>query len=210
MSKKTFFLSVLVVVIVLAGIIFFRNQANPSSESLAGSLAPENIEPSDTFIEYTDPSGFSFSYPDNLSLSNTAVSDDSVDIADPDTYAALQLFSKDKSGSLNIKIKDSKFKTLDEWLKSENIPESNIPAEKQLGSLKALEVKTTDRLMLASLDQGVLFTVDMPLIEQDFWLKVYNKVIKDFTFSVPETDTAQTGTSYSADEIIFEGEEVIE
>ncbi len=207
MQKKTIILLVLVVVIALALFVFFF-RGNKTSNPLT-LQPPKEVVPSDTFIDYTDPAGFSFSYPDNLSLSNTALSDDSIDIADPDTYASLQLFSKDKSGSLNIKIADTKLKTLEEWLKENQIPESNIPTEKQLGGLKALEVKTSDRVMLAAIDQGVLFTFDMPLIEQDFWMKVYDKVTTDFTFAAPAPAEAQT-TSVSADEVIFEGEEVVE
>lgn len=209
MEKKTLIL-VLIVIVVCAGLIFFFGGKNSSPDSLIETSAPKIVTPSDTFIDYTDPAGFSFSYPDNLSISNSAVSEDSANVMDPDIYASLQLFSNDKSGSLNIKIADTKLKSLDAWLKENQIPETNVPTEKQLGGLKAFEVKTADRLMLAAIDQAVLFTIDMPLIEQDFWMKVYDKVTKDFAFATPEPDTTQTGTSYSADEIIFEGEEVVE
>jgi hypothetical protein len=203
--------AVCIVVLAAAGLYFFTKPKDLTPNISPAIQEKKKVEPSETFIEYTDPSGFTFSYPDNLSLSNAA-SDDSADLIDPDIYAELQLFSKDVSGSLNIKISDTKFKTLDEWLKEKNIPESNIPTEKKLGNLKALEVKTSDRLMLASLDQGVLFTVELPLIEQEFWNKVYDKVVSEFSFSSPQ---AASGTSIgtaavSPDEIVFEGEEVVE
>ena len=125
---------------------------------------------------------------------------------DDSTYADLQLFSKDVSGSLSLRITDTKLKTLDDWLKESSV--SSAPAQKQLGNLKALEVKTNDRLMLAAIDQGVLFSIEVPLIEQDFWMKVYDKVLTDFTFAAPETITA--GVSDSSGEVVFEGEEVVE
>lgn len=209
MNKTTIFLLVLVVAIVaVAGLFFFYSPQKRTLSNPKIDLTVKETKPSETFIDYKDPSGFSFSYPDNLSISNTA-SETSADVADPNAYADLQLFSNDVSGSLNLKIADTKFKTLDEWLKANNIPASNTPIEKKLGNLKALEVKTTDRLMLASLDQGVLFTVELPLIEEDFWMKVYERLLTDFTFA-PPAEVAQEAPNFSGEEVIFEGEEVVE
>lgn len=201
---------IVVVIIAAAGLYFFTKPKDLSPNISPVTKEKKETKPSETFIEYTDPAGFSFSYPDNVSISNVA-SDDSADMIDPNSYADLQLFSKDVSGSINIKIADSKFKTLNDWLKANDIPNTNKPSDKTLGSLKAFEVKTSDRLMLAAIDQGVLFTVEMPLVEQDFWSRVYDKVLADFSFAVPETTTITGAASaVSSDEIVFEGEEVIE
>mgnify|MGYP001564909481 CR=1 FL=1 len=154
-------------------------------------------EPSGTFINYADPAGFVFSYPDNLSITKNETTDSD--------YADITLSSKDASGSLNLKIADSKFKTLDEWLKLNKAAAKEEPKEVKLGNLKAMEVKTSDRLYLGALDQGVLFTIEMPLIEEDFWMKVYEKVISGFSFTSPETVATGAGS-----EVIFEGEEVVE
>lgn len=201
----------LVLGLIFVGVfLFFLRQQDPPQDGEPDLIeTAKEIKPSETFIDYADPAGFSFSYPDNLSIENNA-SEDSSDLIDPNAYADLQLFSKDVSGSLSIKIADTKLKSLDEWLKANNIPETTIPAEKKLGDLKALEVKTNDRIMLASLDQGVLFTVDMPLLEPDFWTKVYDKVLADFAFAAPETTNTASVSNASADEVIFEGEEVVE
>ncbi len=206
MNKTTLFLliGVLVLLTLIAGFIFYRPE-NSIQNPLA-SLQPKEIKPSETFIDYTDPSGFSFSYPDNLSILNVKAQSE----VDSNAYADLQLFSKDKNGSLIIRIEDSELASLNDWLKANNIPSSTTPVEKKLGGLEALEVKTGDRLMLASLDQGVLFTIESPLIEQDFWSKVYDKVLKDFTFASPVADNAEGGSSSSSDEVTFEGEEVVE
>lgn len=209
MNSKTLILIVITCVLLAAGAggfyFLFGSKTEPEFKSIAA--VPKDIKPSETFIEYSDPSGFSFNYPDNLSITNANAGE----IVDPDAYASLQLFSKDKSGSLTIKITDTKLKTREDWLKANGIPESNVPVEKQLGNLKAWEVKTGDRLMLASIDQGVLFAVESPLVEQEFWGKVYDKVLEGFVFNAPETVSATQETAAApADEIVFEGEEVIE
>ena len=154
-------------------------------------------EHSSTFINYEDPAGFEFEYPDNLSIAKNETTDSD--------YADITLSSKDVSGSLNLKITDSKFKTLGEWLKLNKAAAKEAPKEVKLGNLKAMEVKTADRLYLGALDQGVLFTIEMPLIEEDFWMKVYEKVISGFSFTSPETVATEAGS-----EVIFEGEDVVE
>lgn len=171
-------------------------QKNSSNQSpIVQQQAVKNIQPSETLIDYNDPSGFSLSYPDNLSRVKNDITDDS-------TYTDIQLTSKDVSGSLNLKITDSKFTTLDDWLKLNK----GTAKETQLGSLKAMEVITTDRLLLGALDKGVFFTIEIPLIEKDFWMKVYSKVLTSFSFSSPQAQSADTSTS----DVSFEGEEVIE
>lgn len=175
--------------------VFFYKSTN----SLVNPLSIQNkkAEPSETLKEYSDPSGFSFSYPDNLSL-NTKESDET-------TYADLLLSSKDVSGSLSLKISDSKYKTLDEWTKLNRAAASGDPKEVKLGNLKALEITTADRLILGALDQGIFFNIEMPLIEKDFWMKVYTEVLANFSFSVSEQTQASGGSDVS-----FEGEEVVE
>lgn len=161
----------------------------------------ETDEPSETLIEYTDPAGFSFSYPDNLSLIN-------YEIEDLNTYADIKLFANGINGSLSLKISDSKSTSLDDWFKLNKNAIIEPEKEVKLGNLKALELKLSDRLLLGALDQGVLFTIEMPRVEEDFWIKVYSKILETFTFVQPQQDTGQQ--SSSSEEIIFEGEEVLE
>lgn len=192
MNKKI--VAALSLVLIVAGALFFsKGSKNQLSSPLINQ--PKEIIPSETLIEYTDPAGFAFVYPDNLSLKKNEEIDDS-------TYASLQLSSKDVSGSLNLEISDSKFVSIDDWLKLNQ----GSKREVKLGNLKALEVKLTDRLLLGALDQGVLFTIEMPLVEEDFWMKVYNQILTEFSFAPPSKENVGT----SSDDVIFEGEEVVE
>lgn len=169
--------------ILIIWILFFK----PQKTNLQ---SPSTI--SDTFIEYTDPAGFSFSYPDNLSLIKNEIEDDEI-------YADLQLNSNNVSGSLNLKITDSELNSLDEWEKLNTGTVKEVP----LGNLKAKEIRLKDRLLLGALDQGIFFTIEMPLLEEDFWNKVYDQVLKSFSFETEES-------AIPTESIIFEGEEVVE
>lgn len=205
MKTKIILILGIITALIVLGVIFIPfKQQNPLSNPKSNlNLSPKEIKPSETYIEYTDPTGFSFNYPDNLSISKN-------EIEDPNIYTDLQLFSKDVNGSINLKIADSKFKKLEDWLAANKIPNSITPKETNFGNLKALEVRTSDRLLLGSLDQGVLFTVEIPLIEEDFWMKVYQKLLANFTFIAPEVSNTQGVTDSSSSDVIFEGEEVVE
>lgn len=212
MNKKTLILGVVSVLLIVGVIGFFIFNPNKGEVALNMPETKKEVTPSSTYIDYADPAGFSFSYQDNVSIANK-VSENEDTAVDPDAYADLQLFSKDKSGSINLRIADTKFKSLEEWKKDNEIPDSVVASEKMLGQLKASEFRTTDRLFLAAIDQGVLFTVEMPLIEEPFWNEVYNKVVSGFVFEVPEVEVASTGGGAavsSGDEVVFEGEEVVE
>lgn len=200
-KQKTLIFIAVLVVLAAGGALYFLSAPKKQASSPYSPEIIKEAKPSETFIEYTDPSGFTFNYPDNLSIEKSEEMDSS-------TYADLQLFSKDVSGSLALRINDTKLKSVDDWAK-ETAPQG-APIEKKLGTLKALEVKTGDRMMLGAIDQGVLFSIEVPLIEQDFWMQVYNKLLTDFTFAVPETTSTAGGVSYDSEEVIFESEEVVE
>lgn len=189
--KKKIILAVLIIGVVATGLVVL-NPVKKSSLTIPHLQEAKRNLPSETFIDYTDPAGFTFSYPDNLSI----IKNDT----DASTYADLQLSSKDVSGSLNLKITDSEFATINDWLKLYK----SEPVEKKLGNLQAMEVKTPDRLYLGALDQEIFFTIEMPRIEEEFWMKVYDKLLSGFSFVAP---AAATSTS---DDVSFEGEEVVE
>lgn len=203
MNKKIILSLCLVIMLTIGGILVFKS-ISPKSSLQNPLITLQNqtkkATPLSTFLEYSDPSGFKFSYPDNLSITNNK-------ITDKITYTDLQLSSKEVSGSLSLKIADSKLATLSAWLTENKITQS--PKDVMLGNLKAIEVQLADRLILAALDQKILFTIEMPAIEKDFWLPVYNKILENFSFAAPET-TASQGTAGSAEDVSFEGEEVVQ
>lgn len=197
MNKKIVLLgAVLIVVIFGLWILVLNRPKSPLSDKTA--TLSQQLQPSETLIEYADPSGFSFSYPDNLSLTKN-------ETADEEAYADILLSANGVNGSLNLKIADSKFKSIDEWIKANQTASQEAPKEVKLGNLNASEIRLKDRLLLGALDQGVLFTIEMPLLEEDFWLKVYHKILETFSFAPP---SASVGSS--SEDVTFEGEEVVE
>ena len=195
-DKKTLvlFFIVAVLIIGIAKFVFFSPSKNTlSSPAFQHQAESKTIIPSETTKTYSDPSGFSFNYPDNLSLKNNEITDNF-------TYADIKLTATGVEGNLNIKIEDSKYKTLDAYFKANNITDS--PKEIKLGSLKAQQVKMADKVMLASYDQGILFTIDF--LQNEFWNKVYPKVLENFSFVSPAKDTTvQSDVSFEGEEVVY-------
>ncbi len=197
MNKKLILVAISLIVIISLIVYVRSKQSNPKSISpVILQTETKNTKPSEALKEYSDPSGFTLSYPDNLSLTKN-------DITDESTYADIQLNSKDISGSLNLKISDSKFTSLDDWIKLNKGSVKEI----KLGSLKGMEILTSDRLLFGALDKNIFFTIEVPLLEKDFWMKVYNNVLTTFSFSAPESVNS---VNSSSEDVSFEGEEVVE
>ena len=201
MDKKTVWLLGGVLGIIILGILILnpfkqKNLLSPVNIN----QQPAQISPSKTLKTYTDPSGFSFNYPDNLSLLNNELKDES-------SYAELQLTANGVAGSLVLTITDSKLASLDEWVKMKNSSPQEAPKDMNLGNLKALQIKSNDKLILGVLDQGILFTIEIPQ-GQDFWTEVLNIVLIDFSFAPPSAGSS-AGDSSSSD-VTFDGEEVVE
>lgn len=203
MGKKSVLILIIIIILTATGFLLLNPTGGKNSTPVS-PVTKQNktvkIQPSATLKEYTDPSGFSLNYPDNLSLVRN-------DSEDSNIYADIELSSKEISGSFNFKISDSKFATLDEWLKLNKDAAKNPPKEVKLGNLKGMEIVTADRLLLGALDKGVFFNIEMPLIENDFWIAVYNKVLASFSFSSPQN---LDSTAPATDDIFFEGEEIVE
>lgn len=183
MKKTIILLFIAVGLISLIGKLLFSPKTSLTTPRAVPLEVNKDIALSKTLKIYTDPSGFSFSYPDNLSLINHEATSSA-------TYADIELTAKGLFGSLNLKITDSKAFTPAQTAK-----------ETKLGSLKAYELASNNKLVLAAFDQGILFTIESD--KDNLWKEVYQKVKEDFAFSSPPVTS-------SDDSVTFEGEEVVE
>lgn len=202
MTKKLNIILILLILIALGGLLFWI--LGPKSVStLQSPLSDqeEKITPSQSLTTYEDPSGFKFDYPDNLSIAKQETSDESI-------YSSLQLYSKQTDGSISLEISDTKLKNTDDWIAKNNYSTAQIKNSK-LGSLDAKEIKTADRLYLVAIDKGILFSFEMPPLNESFWTPVFQKLSTAFSFGVPETSNTQAASA-PEELVFFEGEETVE
>lgn len=196
------------VVVILGAAFFFLSQQPKSQESPVLSPVSDQTTsakklPSSTLKEYADPSGFSFNYPDDLSLTKN-------EAAGSGTYADLKLTSKEVDGDLNLKVQDTKLASVDAWFKESG--QTGEVKDVQWGTLNAKAAEDKDKATVVAVDQGILFTMEVNFSGQkDFWQKVSDQILSSFSFSSESSPgtSPQTGGS-SEEDVTFEGEEVVE
>ncbi|MBI2036552.1 hypothetical protein HYT17_02905 [Candidatus Microgenomates bacterium] len=205
MNKKV--LVGFLIVIVLAGVaggffIFSRGQKIPSPLPQESNRETQQaILPSATLKQYSDPAGFTISYPDDLNLSVN-------ENIDANTYAHITLASNKADGSIAFRAVDTKFTSLADWLASTNATSNK---ETKLGVLTALEVRKEDGLLTSAVDSGILFTLEAVFAgKEQFWSNVYNNILSSFSFNSTQETEGKSQNIDSSSEVVFEGEEIIE
>lgn len=204
MNKKVVvgFIALTVLTGIAGGFFIFSQRQNISSPlPLENKQSQEAILPSATLKQYSDPAGFTISYPDDLSLSVN-------DSINNSTYADITLTSKKTSGTVKIIAADTKFASVGDWLKdTKNISSKEV----SLANLKAVEVVKEDGLLLAAVDSGVLFTLEASFAGQEqFWINVYNNILSSFSFNSTQGADGPAQTVDNSSDVVFEGEEVVE
>lgn len=205
---------IVVVVLLLIGIAavagYFYVAAQESQKTVAQKEVPTPtvVAPSTTLQEYTDPSGFTFEYPDNLTVT-------AQEIKDTTTYAHVLLTAPKVEGEIAIKVQETKLKSLDAWeVANKELISSASAKEVKLGSLDAREVTLSDKTLIVAVDQNILFTIEvMPKTEKKYWENVAPTILASFSFGMTEagSDSTSAPLADSADDsVVSEGEEVIE
>lgn len=163
-----------------------------SSKPLENKTKVLEKQPSKTLKEYVDGSGFSFKYPEDVVVGKKEVNDNT-------TYANLELTSLGAKGNISVKIQDSKLKSIDDWFSENKISTSPSQVQKiKIGEIEGSEIKDNNKLIAASINQGILFTIEVIPPDQKYWLNVYNTLLPSFSF-VPQQASDQPSDNSSSD-----------
>jgi len=198
MSKKIpVFFGLFIAVIVIVIVLISHPQKKTVSTILQKKPAPTK-EVARKLKEYTDSSGFKFSYPENLKL-------DIKDISSSNSmYADLTLTSSSKKGQLNIKVNDITKTFFDEFLKDKTTIQT------KLDDVDAYQYQEKRKLVTTAYDQGVQFTLTADQSqEKNYWFEINKQIINSFKFVQPQTPATSSGGG-GEDSVVFEGEEVIQ
>jgi len=170
------------------------------------TMIPTPEAPSSQTIEFKSPSGFIFSYPDDVALTDNTKTDTE--------YATLALSKKGNNGIVTVSVVDTTYKTVADYLKD---PKQTVPTGKQksvpLRDVAASDIADSESHVIAAVDQGVfyLFKADYKG-SKEYWDKVLDTVAGSFAFAQPVVTPASSSGSGAASsgDIIFEGEETVE
>lgn len=194
-------------------VVFFSLSKSSKNQNIRSPVSENNlitttsIIPKAKLTEYKDPSGFKFSYPENLKLQNKEIENQKI-------YSLLELtFLKDQ-GKIEIRVEDSQLTKIDDWFT--NNKEATKPAnikKIKLADIEGRQFTQKDKFLTIALDQGALFTFTVTLgKEGKYWLDANNQILKSFQFILPENteNNVPVGDESSEEDVIFEGEEIIE
>lgn len=190
----------LVFLIVLGGgALYIKSNLTRQEENALTDQQEEKLS------QYSDSAGFSFKYPSSVLV-------ESSDTSDANTYSDLKISASDVSGEIKVKVEDKQSLSSDE---DSNKALSSSPDAKEivLAGIKGQEIKVDNGINSKFLDKDILFTIEVDFGEEkEFWQKVYNTMVSTFEFSNPSDsqDSTQTDNSQTEEEVIFEGEEIIE
>lgn len=204
MSKRTLIISGVLAVIILAGIVWAVLIKTQGQKPLLGPTTTTSKTTGITEKEetYTDSAGFSFKHPESIAVADKTPDDDAY-------YTLLSLTSKTKKdGPLTVTIKDTNFKTTDEWLaKDPTAPNSaTLAGATSLGGISAKQYSTSAKFWTVAIDSGILYLIEGPK-DGDYWDKVQDLATSSFTTVKPQAAPSLGGGDSGA---IYEEEEVIE
>ena len=211
MSKTAVIIVILVLAVVGSGggLWYWLNQSNskpavsPSEETrLSQTTSSASPSPAKEQTKtYTDPAGFSFSYPESLAVKTAADYDEKTD------YAKLVVLGTD--GQLDIRASDTKQKKIADWLAKDNqAPKgATLTGATSLGDVSAEQYSDQKNLYTLAIDQGILYMITSPNDRE--WEKVHETVVSSFRFEDQKSTSTNSGGA-GGDDTIYEEEDVVE
>lgn len=203
MSKKLLLPLIGLITLTVIVVVFISIQNKKTVSPLGENRPTPTQSKSAPKKEYIDPSGFKFKYPTGVFIKEKEFEDNSV-------YSWIELTSPKIPGGIEINVADSSFTNLDDLLADKkNLRIKPI----KLADVDGRQYELKNQLITVALDQGVLFTFTVDYQKnEDYWLSVNKTIVDSFVFQLPESTDNSTGSSdtSSQEDVIFEGEEVIE
>ncbi len=193
--KKLWFIPIGIVVVsaIVGGILIVRQNTDrsptPPSDASVGTPA---VTPEPTPWPVTiwkDDAGFSFDYPKELATNKHE--------EDNDSYAHVELTQKDHVGSVIVWVKDLPrgVTTVESWAK-QKIFEGATVLDTTLGGRAAKKILLTTpakKMLVGTVEDGLLFYVDVTLTDNEYWTRVADIVTSSFAFTWDEAPKAAAG-----------------
>ncbi|MBI5122335.1 hypothetical protein HZA75_00590 [Candidatus Roizmanbacteria bacterium] len=189
--------------LLISGVVFVLVTQRPEKSISPAAGVINNAPTTDALSQvqlktYANASGFSFKYPESFILFEKEVTDESI-------YAWVELTNPKNKDVISIKLEDSNLAKIDDFFTTPN-KKNGIKGEIKKVRLADLDGRQfTDKenqLVTLALDKGgVLVSISGNPSS------VHQQIVSSFIF----TQSVQTTTtSTSNDDVIFEGEEVVQ
>ena len=203
-EKRVYLVFLFVIVVVVIAALLIRRQAT-TNEDITPILETIKISTKEAVL-FEDESGFSFKYYNDLTVTDITPDDDD---DDDEHYSLLSVINNDKKELVRIKLADTKYKKLNDWLKSwekEASVTAKLSGATALDNIAASNYSTENQLFTAAIDHDVLYLIETMNQELET-KKLFELIIQSFKLDLPESRSPESGI---IDTTIYESEEVIE
>ncbi|MEK7182820.1 MAG: hypothetical protein AAB694_01535 [Patescibacteria group bacterium] len=200
MSKK-FVAGVVGILLLVASAVFFLRTQNREGIPLINNLGETSQEVAISGqAPYKDGSGFSFTYPENVAVTEKTSQDDSY-------YSVLSLTSSAKEGEITVTVQDTSASTLYEWFENPDSPKlARVTGAASLGEVAAKQYTYSrgaqNLLATLAIDLGVLYRIEGPQ-DGGFWEDVQNMVVSSFAVAPPSAASQTNGAVYEEEEEVY-------
>lgn len=198
-NKRLLILISGLVLLALIGIFYFYvSQKNFQINNIKVEKTSLPLKKMPSTKSYSDESGFTFNYPQDLHVAKVNTPDNAV-------YSNLKITSS-VPGEINIKVSDTKYSNLKTWEK-ETPGFFGKGKDVKLGSMEARKYETKDKVSIIAIDGGIIFSVEVnPQKDKEFWSSAYSTIISSFSFYSPQSSTqSETEEGIGDNSIIEEG-----
>lgn len=217
MSKKQWVIGTAVLLVftsVVTGILFAAKKNQRSAGSLTTPLtelpspAPDSGGQTGATSRYADPAGFSFQYPKTLAIADETPPDDAY-------YSRLTLKSTGESMKMTLLVKDTPYKTTEEWLRKDPEAPKNatVLGSVSIGGAGGTQYGENGKLLTVAIDQGVIYRIES-IKDDGFWERAHRQIVSTFVLSDPNAQAKNAqGSSSSApsgNNTVYETEEVVQ
>mgnify|MGYP000385526419 CR=1 FL=1 len=201
MSKKILIIIGILILIVIAGLSFGRLFKKGKVQLLDSQILAPSVTPVE-LATWEDQSEFEFKYPKNLNLNPHP--------EDEENYAHLELTGEGSKESIILWTKDTKYQTVDDYVKGAKITNYIGSQLGDLPAVKVLDESDSNNFSLLTIRDGYLYQIDVKNMDQE----IYNIIVNSYRFTgdseeeLPATQNSAQPPPIS--EEIYTEEEVIE
>jgi len=217
MNKKIIGIILITIVIVTLVAVGKGLSNNPKKETVVEPVLnivdelPTQTPQPEEIKTYTDPAGFTFRYPLDVTVVSKKTSDETF-------YSDIDITSDSHEGNIQIRVKDTTLTTIKDWMKKENFkPLTNEIKKIEFAGLTATQFTDNGKSITAIIDQKILFTISTDLQKDDaFWKNINDTIVSSFVFATTEEkittlkQNSTPSTDGASDEIDGEVEEIVE
>lgn len=201
--------AIIIIIGILIGIIILVLVKN-SRTSQPPSSPPLQIEtitsptPDVSLLNYTDPSGFSFRYPEKIMVKSKKT--------DSAVYSSLLLSGAGSAETITVQVEESNLNSVDDWFKGAKKTSVFGDIQKiKLADLDARQFEANNAKTTIALDQAVLFTISTDAKKGSDVSNAYDRIIGSFAFAQPTqaVQNSSQGASNNSSDVVEE-EDIVE